>query len=109
MGDLAFGHRPKQPAIACAGDQQEDTRGGAVADFTSDHARSRAMELLAIADPVADDEGSRRLRSLAVRYLEFAEHLDTEEQGRALDSSEKISAELDDVAREFFDRASRGD
>jgi hypothetical protein len=109
MGDLAFGHRPKQPAIACAGAQQEDTRGGAMADFTSDHARSRAMELLAIVDPAAEDEGSRRLRSLAVRYLEFAEHLDAEEQGRALESSEKISAELDDVAREFFDRASRGD
>ena len=42
-----------------------------MADYTSDHARSRAMELLAIADPVSDDEGSRRLRALAVRYLEF--------------------------------------
>ena len=79
-----------------------------MADFTSDHARSRAMELLAIVDPVADDEGSRRLRALAVRYLEFAERLDAEEQGRALDSSEKISAELDDVAREFLDRVSHG-
>lgn len=80
-----------------------------MADFTSNHARSRAMELLAIADPLADDQGSRRLRALAVRYLEFAERLDTEEQGRALDSSEKISAELDAVAREFFDRASHDD
>jgi hypothetical protein len=80
-----------------------------MADFTSDHARSRAMELLAIVDPLADDEGSRRLRALAVRYLEFAERLDGEEQGRALDSSEKISAELDAVAREFFDHAARGD
>jgi hypothetical protein len=77
-----------------------------LAYFTSDHARGRAMELLAIADPVADDDASRRLRALAVRYLEFAERLDTEEQGRALDSSEKISAELDAVAREFFDHAS---
>ena len=78
-----------------------------MADFTSDHARSRAMELLAIAGPFAD-EGSRRLRALAVRYLEFAERLDIEEQGRAADSSEKISAELDAVAREFFEHASRG-
>lgn len=77
-----------------------------MAYFTSDHARGRAMELLAIADPVADDDASRRLRALAVRYLEFAERLDTEEQGRALNSSEKISAELDAVAREFFDHAS---
>jgi hypothetical protein len=67
------------------------------------------MELLAIANPVADDEPSRRLRALAVRYLEFAERLDTEEKGRALDSEEKISAELDAVAREFFDHASHDD
>jgi hypothetical protein len=80
-----------------------------MADFTSDHARSRAMELLAISDPLAEDEGSRRLRALAAHYLEFAERLDSEEQGRALDSSEKISAELDSVAREFFERATRGD
>jgi hypothetical protein len=78
-----------------------------MADFTSDHARGRAMELLAIAGPVADDEASRRLRALAVRYLEVAERLDSEEQGRAMDSSEQISAELDEVAREFFDRTSR--
>jgi hypothetical protein len=80
-----------------------------MADFTSDHARSRAMELLAIVDPLSDDEGSRRLRGLAIRYLEFAERLDSEEQGRALDSSEKISAELDAVARDFFERAPRDD
>ncbi len=80
-----------------------------MADFTSDHARSRAMELLAIADPVSEDEGSRRLRALAVRYLEFAERLEAEEHGRALNSSERISAELDAVAREFFERASRGE
>jgi hypothetical protein len=79
-----------------------------MASFTSDHARSRAMELLAIADPVADDEESRRLRALAVRYLEVAARLDSEEHGRASDSSERISAELDAVAREFFDRALRG-
>jgi hypothetical protein len=78
-----------------------------LADFTSDHARNRAMELLAIVDPIAEDEGSRRLRALAVRYLEFAERLDAEEHGRALESSEKISAELDAVAQEFFDHASR--
>jgi hypothetical protein len=80
-----------------------------VADFTSDHARSRAMELLAITDPGANDEGSRRMRALAVRYLEFAERLEAEEHGRALDSSDRISAELDAVAREFFERASRGE
>jgi hypothetical protein len=79
-----------------------------MADFTSDHARSRAMELLAIATPVADDEESRRLRALALRYLEVAERLDIDEQGRASDSSEEISAELDAVAREFFDRAAHG-
>ena len=48
-----------------------------MADFTSDHARSRGMELLAIVDPLADDEGSRRLRGLSIRYLEFAERLDS--------------------------------
>ena len=89
--------------------EQEDIRGGVLADLISDHARSRAMELLAIADPVADDEASRRLRALAVRYLEFAERLDTEEKGRVQNSEEKISAELDAVAQEFFDHASHDD
>lgn len=72
-----------------------------MAELRSDHARARAMDLLAMADPVANDEESRRLRELAVRYLEVAQQLEAEEDGSA-EPSELISAALDAVARDYF-------
>ncbi|SDT61253.1 hypothetical protein [Bradyrhizobium canariense] len=75
-----------------------------MADLKSDHARLRAMDLLAMTDPVADDEESRRLRELAMQYLEVAERLEAERDGRAAEPSEMISAALDAVARDYFSR-----
>jgi hypothetical protein len=78
-----------------------------MADIRSDHARMRAMDLLAMADPVAEDEESRRLRELAVKYLEVAERLEAEDRDRAGEPSEMISAALDAVARDYFSRTAR--
>jgi DNA-directed RNA polymerase specialized sigma subunit len=72
-----------------------------LAELRSDHARARAMDLLAMADPLANDEESRRLRELAIRYLEVAQQLEAEEDGSA-EPSETISAALDAVARDYF-------
>lgn len=72
-----------------------------MAELRSDHARARAMDLLAMADPLANDEESRRLRELAIRYLEVAQQLEAEEDGSA-EPSETISAALDAVARDYF-------
>ena len=72
-----------------------------MAELRSDHARARAMDLLAMADPLANDEESRRLRELAIRYLEVAQQLEAEEDGGA-EPSETISAALDAVARDYF-------
>jgi hypothetical protein len=76
-----------------------------LAELRSDHARARAMDLLAMADPVANDEQSCRLRELAIRYLEVAQQLEDEENGqgnRSAEPSEMISAALDAVARDYF-------
>jgi hypothetical protein len=72
-----------------------------VTELRSDHARARAMDLLAMVDPLANDEESRRLRELAIRYLEVAQQLEAEEDGGA-EPSEMISAALDAVARDYF-------
>jgi hypothetical protein len=72
-----------------------------LAELRSDHARARAMDLLAMVDPVADDEESRGLRELAIRYLEVAQQLEAEEDGGA-EPSDIISAALDAVARDYF-------
>jgi hypothetical protein len=65
------------------------------------------MDLLAMADPVADDEESRRMRELAMKYLEVAERLAADERDRAAEPGEMISATLDAVAREYFSRTTR--
>lgn len=80
-----------------------------LAELRSDHARARAMDLLAMADPVANDEHSYRLRELAIRYLEVAQQLEAEEDGqgnRSDEPSEMISAALDAVARDYFSHMS---
>jgi hypothetical protein len=80
-----------------------------LAELRSDHARARAMDLLVMADPVANDEHSYRLRELAIRYLEVAQQLEAEEDGqgnRSDEPSELISAALDAVARDYFSHMS---
>ena len=77
-------------------------------DSRSDHARMRAMDLLTMADPITDDEESRRLRELAMKYLEIADQqLEAEERSRAAEPCELISAALDAVARDYFSRTVR--
>lgn len=77
-----------------------------MADLRSDHARARAMDLLAMIDPAGNDEDSRRLRELAMRYLEVAQQLEAEENGSA-EPSEMISTALDAVARDYFSHMAR--
>jgi hypothetical protein len=71
----------------------------------SDHARARARDLLATVYPVPDDAEFRRLRELAIDYIQEAERLEAENRGRVLESDELISAALDAVARDYFTRA----
>ena len=71
----------------------------------SDRARSRARDLLATVYPAPDDAEFRRLRELAVDYIEEAERLEAEKRGRVLESDEMISVALDAVARDYFTRA----
>jgi len=71
----------------------------------SDRARSRARDLLATVYPAPDDAEFRRLRELAVDYIQEAERLEVEKRGRVLESDEMISAALDAVARDYFTRA----
>lgn len=79
-----------------------------MADIRSEHARARAMALLAIADPNHDDVESCRLRELAVQYIAEAERLEAESRDRATEPCESISAALDDVARNYFERTLNG-
>jgi len=71
----------------------------------SDRARARARDLLATAYPAPDDAEFRRLRELAVDYIQEAERLEAESRGRVLESDEMISTALDAVARDYFARA----
>jgi hypothetical protein len=71
----------------------------------SDRARTRARDLLATTYPIPDDVEFRRLRELAVEYIEEAERLEAERSGRVTESDEVISAALDAVARDYFTRA----
>jgi hypothetical protein len=70
----------------------------------SNRARGRARELLATIAPLPDDNEFHRLRELAIDYIKEAERLETENNGRAAESEELISAALDAVARDYFDR-----
>ena len=71
----------------------------------NDRSRARARDLLATAYPVPDDFELRRLRGLAIDYVQEAERLEAQNRGRAVESDELISAALDAVARDYFSRA----
>jgi hypothetical protein len=70
----------------------------------NDRARARARDLLATY-PIPDDVELRRLRELAIDYVQEAERLEAERRGRAAETDELISAALDAVARDYFARA----
>ncbi len=76
-----------------------------MAGIKSERARDRARDLLATVYPVPDDVEFRRLRELAIDYVQEAERLEAEKKGRAVESDELISAALDAVARDYFKRA----
>jgi hypothetical protein len=76
-----------------------------MAGIKSERARDRARDLLATVYPVPDDVEFRRLRELAIDYVQEAERLEAEKKGRAVESDELISAALDTVARDYFKRA----
>jgi hypothetical protein len=76
-----------------------------MAGMRSDHARARARDLLATVYPLPEDEEFGRLRELAVDYIREADRLEAENNGRAAESDELISAALDAVARDYFKRA----
>jgi hypothetical protein len=76
-----------------------------MAGIKSERARDRARDLLATVYPVPDDVEFRRLRELAIDYVQEAERLEAENRGRAVESDELISAALDAVARDYFKRA----
>jgi hypothetical protein len=71
----------------------------------SDRARGRARDLLATIYPIPDDPEFRRLRELAIEYIQEADRLEAERRGRVAESDELISAALDAVARDYFARA----
>ena len=76
-----------------------------MASMRSDRATARARDLLATLYPLPDDVEFRRLRELAVDYIQEAERLEAENRGRMAESNELISAALDTVARDYFARA----
>jgi hypothetical protein len=76
-----------------------------MAGTRSDRARTRARDLLATLYPAPDDAEFHRLRELAVDYIQEAERLEAENNGRVLESDEMISTALDAVARDYFTRA----
>jgi hypothetical protein len=76
-----------------------------MAGMRSDRTRARARDLLATVYPIPDDVESRRLRELAIDYIKEAARLEAENRGRALEPDEAISAALDAVARDYFERA----
>jgi hypothetical protein len=71
----------------------------------NDRARARARDLLATVYPMPDDGESRRLRRLAIDYIEEAEQLEVANSGRVIESDELVAAALDGIARDFFTRA----
>jgi hypothetical protein len=70
----------------------------------SDRTRGRARNLLATIAPLPEDAEFHRLRELAIDYFKEAERLEAENKGRAAESDELISAALDAVARDYFER-----
>jgi hypothetical protein len=67
--------------------------------------RARAKDLLATVYPVPEDVEFRRLRELAIDFVQEAERREAEKRGRAVESDELISTALDAVARDYFKRA----
>jgi hypothetical protein len=76
-----------------------------MAGLRSERARDRARDLLATVYPIPEDAEVRRLRQLAIDYIQEAERLGAENRGRVAESDELISAALDAVARDYFKRA----
>jgi hypothetical protein len=76
-----------------------------MAGLRSERARGRARDLLATVYPIPEDAEARRLRQLAIDYIQEAEQLEAENRGGAAESEELISAALDAVARDYFKRA----
>ena len=76
-----------------------------MAGLRSERARGHARDLLATVYPIPEDAEVRRLRQLAIDYIQEAEQLEAENSGRAAESEELISAALDAVARDYFKRA----
>jgi len=76
-----------------------------MAGIKSERARDRARDLLATVCPAPDDVEFRRLRRLAIDYVQEAERLEAEKRGRGVESDELISTALDAVARDYFRRA----
>ena len=68
----------------------------------SERARARALHLLAQIAPLPDDAEVQRLRELSLDYIREAERLE-----RPAEQGERISAVLDAIARDYFDRALR--
>ena len=79
-----------------------------MAGLRSERARDRARDLLATVYPIPEDAEVRRLRELAIDYIQEAERLEAENRGRVAESEELISAALDAVARDYFKRALLG-
>jgi hypothetical protein len=76
-----------------------------MAGIKSERAGDRARDLLATVYPAPDDVEFRRLRELAIDYVQEAGRREAEKKGRAVESDELISAALDAVARDYFKRA----
>ena len=76
-----------------------------MAGIKSERARDRARDLLATVYAVPEDVEFRRLRELAIDFVQEAERREAEKRGRAVESDELISTALDAVARDCFKRA----
>jgi hypothetical protein len=76
-----------------------------MAGIKSERARDRARDLLATVYPAPDDVEFRRLRELAIDFVQEAERREAEKTGRAVEPDELISTALDAVARDYFKRA----
>lgn len=70
----------------------------------NERARARARQLLAQIAPLPDDLEVQRLRELSVNYISEADRVE-QEGATTLEPSEKISAALDAIARDYFARA----
>ena len=72
----------------------------------NERARARAQYLLAQIAPLPDDDEIQRLRGLSMDYIGEAERLERERVA-AREPTEEISTALDEVARDYFARATQ--